>query len=323
MSEAGTRTLVVGGFGFIGSNLVAALLDEGAAVTIVTRDRSRHRPLAEQVEAGGGRVIEADVRGLAAMRDAVRGQDVVFNLSGQSGALQSVVDPMLDLEVNCAGNLALLEAMRIEAPRAKLVFAGSRLVYGAPEGIPVAEDHALAPLCPHGVHKAMVEEYLRLYGRLHAIRATTLRITNPYGPGQPTGRSAYGVINFLIHRALEGQSLPIYGDGSQLRDYVFIGDVVGALLLAGRDPRSDGRLYNVGSGIGTSMVEAAGLIVDIAGAGRIEHRPWPPMVKEIDTGHFVADVTRIAQEIGWRSTTTLADGLRKTIAATVEQSAKS
>lgn len=321
MSYQGRRSLVVGGLGYIGSNLVAALFDAGAEVTIVTPARARHHALWTSVKERGGRMIEGDVRDVGAMRTAIGGQDVVFNLSGQSGAVQSVKEPILDLDVNCAGNLALLEALRLEAPGAKLVFAGSRLVYGAPRALPVAEEHGLAPLCPHGVHKAVVEQYLTIYRRLHGTRATTLRITNPYGFGQPARRSAYGVINFLIHRALAGQSLPIYGDGLQLRDYVYVGDVVEALLLVGVDERSDGRVYNVGSGVGTSMIDMAHLVVDIAGSGCIEHHPWPPLVQEIDTGDFVADVTRIEREVGWRPATTLADGLRRTVSMSLGQTA--
>ena len=323
MNYSGRRALVVGGLGYIGTNLVAALFDAGADVSVVTPVRGRHHTQWAAIEERGGRMIEADVRHLDAMRAAVSGHDVVFNVSGQSGALQSVQAPMLDLDVNCAGNLALLEAIRLEAPSAKLVYAGSRLVYGAPHTLPVSEDHALAPLCPHGVHKAMVEHYLTIYRRLHGIRATTLRITNPYGCGQPAERRAYGVINFLIHRALADLSLPIYGDGAQLRDYIFIADVVVALLLAGADQRSDGRVYNVGSGVGTSMIEMAQLVVKIVGSGRIEHQPWPPLVQEIDTGDFVADVTRIEHEIGWRPATSLADGLRRTVSASLGQTATS
>ncbi len=323
MSYSGRRALVIGGLGYIGSNLVASLFDAGADVTVVTPDRARHHALWAAVKERGATMIEGDVRDVAAMRTAIGGQDVVFNLSGQSGALQSVKEPILDLDVNCAGNLALLEALRQEAPDAKLVFAGSRLVYGAPRALPVTEEHMLAPLCPHGAHKAMVEQYLTIYRQLHGIRATTLRITNPYGCGQPARRSAYGVINFLIHRALAGQSLPIYGDGLQLRDYVYIGDVVDALRLVGVDDRSDGRVYNVGSGVGTSMIEMARLVVDIAGTGRVEHQPWPPLVHEIDTGDFVADVTRIEREIGWRPATPLADGLRRTVSVSLGQTATS
>jgi len=317
------RVLVVGGLGYIGTNLVSALFGSGANVTIVTPARAHHPALWAATEERGGILIEADVRRVDAMRRAVSGQEVVFNLSGQSGALQSVQEPLLDLDVNCAGNLALLEALRREAPTAKLVFAGSRLVYGAPHVLPVSEEHAVAPLCPHGVHKAVVEQYLAIYRRLHGIRSTTLRITNPYGCGQPAGRSAYGVINFLIHRALAGDTLPIYGDGRQLRDYVFIGDVVAALLAVGADSRSDGRVYNVGSGVGTSMIDMARLVVDIVGAGRVEQQPWPPIVQEIDTGDFVADISRIDREVGWRPTTTLAEGLRKTVSVSLGETAAS
>jgi len=307
--------LVVGGLGYIGSNLTDALLDAGAAVTVATLYRDRHAATAERFELRNARIVEADVRRSNAMRDAVRGQSIVFNLSGQSGAIQSVHDPIADLDVNCAGNLALLEAVRLENPHAKIVFASSRLVYGAPRRLPVSEDDVVAPLCPHGVHKAVVEHYLAIYGRLHGLRSTTLRITNPYGFGQPASRSAYGVINYFIHRALADQSLPIYGDGAQIRDYVFIGDVIAALLAAGVDDRSDGRVYNVASGTGTTMMAAASQIVEVAGAGRIESQPWPPLVKEIDTGDFVADVSRIEHELGWAPTVSFAEGLRKMVAA--------
>jgi UDP-glucose 4-epimerase len=306
----GRRVLAIGGLGYIGSNLVEALLASGADVTVVTPERDRHLPDASRVGLQGVRLIEADVRDLRAMRSAVRGQEVVFNVAGRSGAVQSVEDPTGDLDVNCAGSLAVLEAIRFESPTAKLVFAGSRLVYGRTRVLPVGEDHPLEPLCPHGVHKAVVEQYLSIYGRLHGVRATTLRITNPYGPGQPRDRSAYGVINYLIHRALSGLPLTIFGDGTQLRDYLFIDDLVRALLVVGADPRSDGRVYNVGSGVGTRMIDAARLILDAVGMGRVESQPWPVVAQQIETGDFVADIARIERELGWRPLVTLIDGLR-------------
>ena len=149
-----------------------------------------------------------------------------------------------------------------------------------------------------------------------------MRITNPYGPGQPSERRAYGVLNYLIHRALAGEELPIYGDGAQLRDYIFIGDVVAAMLLVAADPRSDGRAYNIGSGVGIRLVDAARLIIETAGAGRVALRPWPPLVREIDTGDFVADITRVGDELGWRPVTAFADGLRATVAASIAQGAE-
>jgi UDP-glucose 4-epimerase len=317
-SYRGRRVLVIGGLGYIGSNLSAALIEADAVVTIVTPDRGRHRETADQFDARGARIVEADIRRSPAMRATVRGQDVVFNVSGQSGALQSVHDPIADLDVNCTGNLVLLEALRTDNPGAKLVFASSRLVYGAPRSLPVSEHHEGAPLCPHGVHKALVEHYLTVYGHLHGLRSTTLRITNPYGPGQPAERKTYGVVNYLIHRALSGQTLPIFGDGTQVRDYVYIGDVVGALLRAGADAKSDGRTYNVASGAGIAMIDAARLIIETAGAGRIEFQAWPPLVREIDTGDFIADVSRIDRELGWRPSVTFAEGLRRTMMTSTE-----
>jgi UDP-glucose 4-epimerase len=315
--------LVVGGFGYIGSNLTAALLDAGAVPTIVTPSRDRHAAAAGPFESRGARVIEADVRDLAAMQRAVEGQAVVFNASGRSGALASVQDPAGDLDVNVAGGLVLLEALRIASPSAKLVFAGTRLVYGAPTRLPVSEDHPVAPLCPHGLHKAAVEQYMAIYASLHGIRATCLRITNPYGPGQPGDRRAYGVINYLIHCALRCDALPIYGEGTQLRDYVFIGDVIEAMLLVGCDTKSDGRVYNIGSGVGTRLVDAARLIVEVVGSGRVVSEPWPPIVRDIDSGDFVADVTRIGQELGWRPTVALREGLHRTVALSLAASANS
>ena len=318
---SGRHVLIVGGLGYIGWNLTTALLDAGSNVAVITPQRAHHEARATDCEARGGSVIEADVRDRAAMRAAARQQTVIFNVSGQSGALRSVQEPAADLDANCAGSLSLLEAIRLESAEAKLVFASSRLVYGAAHTLPVAEDHPLVPLCPHGAHKMVIEQYLAIYGRLYGVRATSLRITNPYGPGQPGERSAYGVINYLIHRALSGQSLSMYGDGRQLRDYVYVTDVVEAMLLAGANGISDGKVYNVGSGVGTAMVDAARLIVSIAGAGHVEHIPWPPMVEEIDTGDFVADVSRAAAELGWRPTATLTEGLQRTIAASMARSA--
>jgi len=313
------RVLVLGGLGYIGSNLTAALADAGARTTIVTPARDRHRARAASLEARGAAIVEADIRDAAAMRAAVRDQEVVFHLAGRSGAVRSVEDPAGDFDVNCGGSLALLEAMRAEESAARLVFSGSRLAYGRPAAIPVAESQPLAPRCPHGLHKAAVEQYLAIYARLYGLRATTLRITNPYGPGQPRDRQAYGVINFLIHRALAGETLPIYGDGAQLRDYIYIGDVVSAMLASGADPRPCCRVYNVGSGAGISMMDAARLIVAVAGSGRVETQPWPGVAREIDSGDFVADVSRIASELDWRPTVTIEDGLRRTVAAHLAQ----
>jgi UDP-glucose 4-epimerase len=163
------------------------------------------------------------------------------------------------------------------------------------------------------VHKHTVEEYLKLYRRLFGLRFAVARVTNPYGPCQPAGRTAYGVINRLIHLALADETLTIYGDGEQQRDYLHVSDVVDALIRLAMSAASDGRIYNVGSGSGTRMIDAARLIVDIAGGGRIAHVPWPPLAEQIETGDFVADISRIRAEVGWTPAIPFAAGLEETV----------
>jgi UDP-glucose 4-epimerase len=305
--------LVLGGLGFIGWNLSRQLARAGARLTVVTRDRSAHASEAAALESSGVRLVEADLRDAEAMSGVVDRQDVVFNLAAQSGATRSQEDPFTDLDVNCRGSLVLLEALRTAGQQAKLVFVGSRLEYGSVGAEPVGEDRPPDPLCLHAVHKLMVEKYLRIYERLFGLKFSVARVTNPYGPGQPAGRTAYGVVNHLIHVALTGQALTIYGDGSQRRDYIFIDDVVAALLSLGASSASDGRIYNVGTGVGTRLIDMARAIVSAAGGGRIELVRWPPMAEQIETGDFVADISRIRRETAWEPLVSLEDGLQRTV----------
>jgi nucleoside-diphosphate-sugar epimerase len=309
----GTHALVLGGLGYIGCHVTERLHADGAAVTVVTRALGGHRDAAARLLAAGVRVLEADLRDGEAMRAAVAGQDIVFNLAGQSGAVRSMEDPTTDLEVNCGGNLALLEALRAVSPAATLIFVSSRLAYGKGGHLPVGEDQAADPLCIHAVHKLAVEQYLRIYGRIYGLRFAIARLTNPYGPGQPTGRTAYGVVNHMIQRALAGDAIAIYGDGSQQRDYVYVEDAAEALLRLGATPSARGRVYNVGSGAGTRLVDMARAIVDIAGRGRVEFTAWPPLADQIETGDFVADTARIRRDTGWEPRVGLVDGLQRTI----------
>jgi UDP-glucose 4-epimerase len=309
--------LVIGGLGFIGGRLVDVLAARGARVTVVTPSRDRHREAALDHEARGVRIIDGDVRDSAAMESAVRGQDVVFNLAGQSGAVRSMEQPWADLDVNARGMLTLAEALRRENREARVVFTGSRLEYGRVGPDPVAETHGVDPLCVHAIHKLMAEQYLRLYQRLYGISYAVARVTNPYGPGQPRSRIDYGVVNRLIHLALAGETLPIYGDGRQRRDYIYIDDVVEALLALGLPEGpclAASGVYNVGTGIGTSIADMATAITRTAGGGRLGFVPWPQLAEQIETGDFVADITRIRAELGWQPAVALEEGLRRTVA---------
>ena len=282
------RVLVIGGLGFIGASLSAHLRRAGARVTIATRSLAAHRDATVDStgDAGDGthgvHLVEADLRDGAAMAAAVAGQEVVFNLAGQSGAVRSMEDPWTDLDVNVRGNLVLLEAMRITSPDAKIVFVGSRLEYGRVGAAPVGEDHPSDPLCLHAVHKLTVEKYLRLYGQLFGLRFAVARVTNPYGPGQPRNRTAYGVVNRMIHLALSGDTLTVYGDGSQRRDYIYIDDVAALAALGESPERRAGLQRRHRSARGSWMARR---ITDLAGGGRVE--PWRGRIANRD-GDFIA-----------------------------------
>jgi UDP-glucose 4-epimerase len=310
----GRRALVLGGLGFIGSNLAARLVSLGARTTVVTPAKSRHAEGVIAQELAGISVVEADLRDISSMSRVVAEQDVVFNLAGQSGAVRSMEDPWTDLDVNCRGNLVLLEAVRRNNPTVKVVFVGSRLQYGRPLRLPAREEDTGEPLCLHAIHKSTVEQYLQVYSQLFGLRYSVARVTNPYGPGQPADRTSYGVINRLIHLALADGVLTIYGDGSQLRDYVYVDDVSAALMMMGSADAADGRIYNVGSGQGTSLIDVARDVIRHAGAGRIRHVEWPPLAARIETGDFVANISRIERELGWRPSHSLERGLEQTIA---------
>ncbi len=307
-----SRALVIGGLGFIGINLTSRLAEHGTRVTVFNRPGERHRDAAAECERWGARVVTGDVRDVDAIAEAVQNQDVIFDLAGQSGAVRSMEDPWTDLDVNCRGTLVLIEALRKFNAGAKLVFAGSRLAYGHTGSDPVVETDPLRPACIHAVHKVAAEQYLNIYARVYGLRCAIGRLTNPYGPGQPRERSAYGVVNRLIHLALAGETLRIYGDGRQLRDYIYVDDAVDA-LVALADSGCDGGVFNIGSGVGTPLVDMAQAIVGLAG-GRVEFVDWPRLAELVETGDFVADIDRIRRTTGWQPRVSLHDGLQRTVA---------
>jgi nucleoside-diphosphate-sugar epimerase len=310
---SGTRALVLGGLGFIGSNLVRRLSGADATVTVLTPSPGAHVELTREFTSKGVDVVPGDIRDASLMQRLVANQDVIYHLAGQSGAVRSIEDPFTDLDVNYRGTLVLLDAMRQARSPAKVVFASSRLHYGHPKMLPVNETQPADALSMHAIHKTAAENALQVYGRLFGMRTVVARVTNPYGPGQPRERTAYGVINRLVHLAIGGDVLPVYGDGRQLRDYVHIDDVTAALIAMATSAAADGQTFNVGSGSGTALVDAATMIVDIAGGGRVEHVPWPELASRVETGDFVADISKITNELGWAPLIPLRRGLEQTV----------
>ena len=247
------------------------------------------------------------------MNYLVREQDIIFNLAGQVSHIDSMQDPYTDLEINCRSQLFILEACRRNNPAVKVVFAGTRQVYGRPDTLPVTEQHLVKPSDVNGINKAAGEYYHLLYNDVFGVRACSLRLTNVYGPRQLIKHNRQGFIAWFIRLAIEDREIQIYGDGSQLRDFVYVDDAADAFLRAGASDASNGQVLNVGGIEPVSHRDLVELLISVAGSGRYRFVEWPPEKKAIDIGDFYADSSRIEQVLGWRPTTPLRQGLQRTI----------
>lgn len=312
----GRPVMITGGLGFIGSNLAHQLVALGADVLLVDSlipDYGGHlfniRGIEDRV-----RVNIADVRDESSMDYLVRDRAVIFNLAGQVSHIDSMRDPHTDLEINCRSQLSILEACRKRNPGVKVVFAGTRQVYGKPDSLPVDERHLIRPTDVNGINKAAGENYHLLYNNVFGIRACSLRLTNVYGPRQLIRHNRQGFIGWFIRLAVEGNEIEIYGDGSQLRDFVYVDDAADAFLRAGVSDACNGEVFNVGGQQPISHQELVRLLISIAGSGSVRHVEWPAAKKAIDIGSFYADSTKFRSAVGWAPQVSLADGLARTVA---------
>jgi UDP-glucose 4-epimerase len=195
----------------------------------------------------------------------------------------------------------------------KVVYAGTRQVYGRPDSLPVDERHLVRPTDINGINKAAGEYYHLVYNNVFGVRACSLRLTNVYGPRQLIRHNRQGFIGWFIRTAIEGGTIQIYGDGSQLRDFVYVDDAADAFLRAGANDACNGKAFNVGGMAPISHRDLTTLLLAIAGAGRVVYVDWPADKKAIDIGDFYADSSRFTGATAWRPTVTLEAGLRSTI----------
>ena len=307
--------MITGGLGFIGWNLANRLIDLGARVLVVDSMVQGHGGNLGHLAnlAGRARINVSDVRDQHGMRLLVRGQSVIFNLAGQVSHIDSMTDPHRDLEVNCVAQLSLLEACRHNNPEARVVFAGTRQIYGRPDRLPVDETHAVRPTDVNGINKMAGEWYHILYNDVYGIRASSLRLTNTYGPGQLIRHNRQGFIGWFVRKVLEDDEITIFGDGEQLRDLTYVEDVVEAFLLAGSNAAADGQAFNLGGEV-VSLRRLVEIMIEVAGTGRYSLIPFPPEKKAIDIGSFYAEYGKIRQALGWEPRVTLREGLARTFA---------
>lgn len=299
----------------IGSTIAHGAVVRGAKVTVLDAMLPLYGGNPFNLEAIQSQIdfIQGDIRDFGLVKKAVAGADFIFSLAAQVSYVDSNTDPYLDLDINCRGHLNLLNACTQVNREARIVFTSSRFVYGSIEYNPVDESHPFNCLSIYGIHKLAGEKYYRFYREAGGLQTVSLRIANPYGPRQQMKHSKYGIVNWFIRLALEGQPLTVYGEGTQKRDYVYVEDVAEALIQAALAPALEVQVYNLGSGVGTRFIDMANWIVEMIPGTELRQVEWPSDRYFVETGDYISDITLLTQTTGWRPKTSMRDGIAKTI----------
>ncbi|MBD3289248.1 NAD-dependent epimerase/dehydratase family protein, partial [candidate division KSB1 bacterium] len=302
--------------GFIGSHLARRLVSLGADVTIMDSlipeyggNRFNIKGIEQHVM-----VNIADVRDEYSMNYLIQGKDYLFNLAGQTSHLDSMKNPFVDLDINCKAQLSILESCRRFNPGVRVVFASTRQLYGKPDYLPVDEKHPLHPIDVNGINKMAGEWYHILYNNIYGIRACVLRLTNTYGPCMRVCDARQTFVGVWIRQLLQGKPILVYGDGSQLRDFNYVDDVIDALVLAADRKESFGKIFNLGGSEPVSLTDLAKILISCnKGEGSYKFVPFPPNRKRIDIGDYYSDFERIRKALNWSPAIDLKEGFRRTI----------
>ena len=314
-SYEGSRVLVTGGVGFIGSHLARRLVDLGSNVSLLDSMNPNYggnlRNISEIVDRVSLHV--EDMRNRVKLREILPGHTHIFNLAGQTSHADSMRDPRTDLEINTAAQVDFLESCREVAPEARIIFASTRQLYGKPEYLPVDEDHPVRPVDVNGISKWAGESYHRLYADVYGLQTGILRLTNTYGPHMRIKDARQTFLGIWIRNVLEGETLQVFGDGKQLRDFNYVDDVVEILLEMGRAPTLDGSVFNLGSSEVVTLADVAHLLESLVPGASHEIVPFPPERATIDIGDYYGNYERVRDRFGWEPRVSLEQGLEGTL----------
>jgi nucleoside-diphosphate-sugar epimerase len=255
----------------------------------------------------------ADIGDTEAMKILVKDKNVIINLAGQVCHNDSIESPLYDAKLNYLYQLNVMDCVKKYNPEAKMIFAGSRLQFGKINTLPVDETHSISPETPYALHKQATENMYRFYHNQHSINTVVFRIANPYGPRGQIMHPKYSIANYFIRQALEGKTIQIYGDGNQLRDYIFVDDLADAFIRASLTEKSNGEVFNIGSGKGISFKSMVKTIVEIVGKGNYEHVQWPGNYVNVETGDYITDIGKVKQYLKWNPKIKLVDGMKITV----------
>jgi len=314
-SFEGKEVLVTGGLGFVGSNLAARLVECGAHVLLMDAmipglggNLFNVEPIRDQVV-----VNFSDIRDEHSMNYVVRGKDFIFHLAGQNDHVLSLTDPYSDIDINIKGSVVLLEACRKFNPEARLVYTGTRGEYGSVAKLPASED---APINPKGLYELSSltsQKIFKIYHDNHGIQSVTLRLTNIYGERAQMLHSRFGVANWFIRQAIDGETIRVFGDGQILRDFLYVQDCVDAILMAASSEQAYGEVLNVGDDKASSFLELAKVAIEEAGSGEWEFAPFTQERAAQEPGDFYSDISKIRRIVGWEPITSLRAGVKQTV----------
>ena len=309
------KCLITGGLGFIGSNLARRLAHDGHQVTVLDSLIPQYGGNLYNVRDIGDSITVniSDVRDPYATRKLLEGVQIVFNLAGQTSHADSMTDPFSDLDINAKAQLSLLEAVRDISPKAVVVFASTRQLYGKPQYLPVDEAHPIRPVDVNGVNKLAGEQFHLLYHDIYGIRTVALRLTNTYGPGMRIKDARQTFLGIWIKQLLTNESIQVFGDGMQLRDFNYVDDVVDALISAATTDTCYGRVFNLGGSEVVSLKHLAQKLSNLEADSSWRLVPFPEERKKIDIGDYYSNYGLASDLLGWRPRVKLEEGLLKTV----------
>ncbi len=311
------KILIIGGLGFIGSNIAQRAVELGATVTIFDAcldpygwNFANIKEIREKIT-----FIKGDTRDKEAVEQVIKNKDIIYDCAAQISHLISVKDPHLDIDITLKGGMNVLEAVRHHNKDAILIYAGTRGAVGKMQIKPITEDHPTDPMDINGINKLAVEKYYLLYHRIYNMKTCVVRINNTYGERADMKHGDYGIVNWFLRKAMLNEQISINGEGHQTRDYNYIQDVVDAMLLCAQKQEALGQLFFLGSNQETRFIDMCNTILEVTNSPvQIHKNPWDPARKAIEIGDFVVNPAKINAMLGWWPRTSLKEGLQKTLA---------
>lgn len=298
----------------MGSSLTLKLIESGADISVIDNLNPLYGGNLFNVRDVTGRIklIINDVRNIEIMSPLVAEADIIFHLAAQVSYIDSIQMPYEDLDLNSKATLNILELCRKYNPAAKVIFSSSRMVYGKVQDSLVTENSSTYPLSLYGIHKLTSEKYLLMYYKDFGIPVTILRLTNPYGPHQQIKHSKYSLIGWFVRQAIEGKVIKVFGEGKQLRDYIYVDDIVNAMIKCAEAPKAIGEVINVGSGNSTHFSDMVSSVINCVKNGKLEYVPWPDNYERIETGDISVDISKLQAITSWKPDFSLEEGILRT-----------